>query len=329
VTQAASHDGRPVGVLAVNLGSPESPTPRALRAYLREFLSDPRVVDWPRPVWIPLLRGLVLPVRAARLAAAYESVWTDEGSPLVATFRRQTLALQDHLGQGWVVAGAMRYGAPSLKRGIVRLLQAGVRRIVLLPLFPQRSEATTGSVVAAAQAELAELDQDVELRVIPHFPTDEGYLEANVATVRDSLSAHPDTEHIVFSFHGLPIRRAEQEGELYREQCESTALALALRLSLTEEDWSLVYQSRFGPESWLQPDAHEFVPGLASRKKKVLVTCPGFTADCLETLHEIGDDLAAAFRAAGGQELVVTPCLNARPEWIRAMADLVRREASL
>jgi len=328
VTQAATSDRRPVGVLAVNLGSPEEATPRAVRAYLKEFLSDPRVVDWPRPVWIPLLRGLVLPIRAARLASVYGRVWTDEGSPLVATSRRQAIGLQEQLGEGWIVALAMRYGTPTLKRGLVRLLQAGCTRVVLLPMFPQRSEATTGSVVAAVQELLADLSRDTELRTIPPFPTDEGYLEAVAATVRSTLAEHPDTEHVVFSFHGLPVRRANQEGEVYKEQCESTALALALRLSLDEGSWSLVYQSRFGPEAWLKPCAQDFVPALAPAKQRVLVCCPGFTADCLETLDEIGVGLANAFKGAGGEKLVVAPCVNDRPEWLKAMADLVRREAA-
>ena len=327
VTDAPPAD-RPVGVLAVNLGSPDAPDAPSLRRYLEEFLSDPRVVDWPRWLWLPILKGIILRARPRKSAALYQKVWTSEGSPLIVTSRQQAVLLQDRLGDGWRVVSAMRYGRPSIADGLRELRRLGCETVVSLPLFPQYAEATTGSVVArvdevaAADPELARLD----IRHVPPYPTDEGYLEAVAASVRATLDEHRDTEHIVFSFHGIPARVVEKKGDPYKEHCESTALALALRLELEPGTWTQVYQSKFGPERWLQPYATDAVPALASKAKKIIVACPGFIADCLETVDEIGNELAEDFEAAGGEKLVLAPCVNTRPEWITAMVDLVKRE---
>jgi ferrochelatase len=313
-------------VLVVNLGSPDAPTAEAVRRYLKEFLSDPAVVDWPRWIWLPILHGIILRTRPARSAAMYQRVWTGEGSPLVDISKRQASALQELLGDGWRVEIAMRYGNPSLEDGLNTLRAAGCDDVVVLPMFPQECRATTGSVVTAVEAAARRLQPSPTLHIVPDYATDEGYLEALVASLREMLNEHRDVDHIVFSFHGIPARLTAA-GDPYQRQCESTAHAVGKRLQLGEQDWSLVYQSRFGPEKWLQPYASERVPELAANHRKLLVACPGFTADCLETIDEIGRELREDFLAAGGRELLLAPCLNDRREWIEGMADLVRREA--
>jgi ferrochelatase len=311
-----------LGVLLVNLGSPAAPTTPAVRAYLREFLSDPRVVDLPRPLWLPLLHLLVLPRRAPRSAALYRRIWGPEGSPLVAHTRAQARALGEHLPAGTRVEVAMRYGTPSLASGLTALLDAGVEALVIVPMFPQAAEATTGSVRAAVLDCLLRLPRQVPTRIVPSFPTHPGYLDALAARCRESVAVGP-VDHHVFSFHGLP-ERVVARGDPYRAECEATAAALAGRLGLRADDWTLVFQSRFGPQAWLQPYADRAVPALAARAPRVAIATPGFTADCLETIDEIGVLLAERFAAAGGQELRRVPCLDEHPLWIEALADLVR-----
>jgi protoporphyrin/coproporphyrin ferrochelatase len=314
----------PVGVLLVNLGSPAAPTAEAVRDFLGEFLSDRRVVTLPPLLWQPILRGLVLPRRAPRVAELYRRVWTPEGSPLVVIGARQAAALQARLGAAWVVRLAMRYGQPSLAEGLDALRAAGCARIVLLPLFPQQAEATTGSARAAARAALARHAPEVTLLDVPSYPVEPLYVQA-VAERCLAAAAGRDIGHYVFSFHGLPVRQAL--GEPYAAECEATARAVATALRLPAERWSLAWQSRFGPVEWLRPYADEVVPALAARCPRVLVACPGFLADCLETLDEIGHVLAQRFRAAGGEELVLAPCANEHPALMGALAGLVRRAA--
>lgn len=317
---------RPTGALLVNLGSPDAPTADAVRRYLKEFLSDPAVVDWPRWLWLPILHGIILRTRPARSAALYRRVWTSSGSPLIDISMRQTRALADLLGDGWHVETAMRYGQPSLEQGLKALRAEGCEDIVVLPMFPQECGATTGSVITAVQAAARAMKSPPTLHIVPGYSTDEGYLESLLAVVRETLNEHRDVDHIVFSFHGIPARLTAA-GDPYQHQCEATAHALATRLDLDQGSWSLVYQSRFGPEAWLKPYASELVPTLAANHRKLLVACPGFTADCLETIDEIGRELSDTFLEAGGQQLVLAPCINDRREWIDGMAELVRRAA--
>lgn len=318
--------GPPTGVLLVNLGSPSAPTTAALRDYLREFLSDPRVVTLPPLLWQPILRAVVLPRRAPRSAELYRRVWTDAGSPLVAIGRRQSAALAARLGSGWRVALSMRYGRPSLDEGLRDLLDAGCRRLVLLPLFPQDAEATTGSVRAAARERLARLDGSVTLLEPPAWPEDPDYVAAVAERCRAAAAGRP-VDHHVFSFHGLP-RRVVERGDPYAGHCTRTAHALARALGLHEGQWTLVWQSRFGPVEWLRPYATEAVPALAARHPRVLVSCPGFLADCLETLDEIGHLLARDFRDAGGEELVLAECANDHPRLVTALERLARGAAA-
>jgi ferrochelatase len=282
-------------------------------------------VDLPRAVWLPLLHLVVLPRRAPRSAELYRRVWGPDGSPLVHHTRAQAQRLAEHLGQGVHVAAAMRYGTPGLDEGLRTLLQAGIDVLVVVPMFPQAAGATTGSVRAAVEACLPGLPRRVPTAIVPSFPTHAGYLDALAACCRHALEAGP-VDHHVFSFHGLP-ERVVARGDPYRRECEATAAALAGRLGLSPDEWTLVFQSRFGPQAWLQPYADRAVPALAGRATRVLVATPGFTADCLETIDEIGGLLAERFVTAGGQELRRVPCLNEHPTWIAALADLVRTHA--
>lgn len=313
----------PSGVLVVNLGSPAAPTPEALREYLREFLSDRRVVTLSPLLWQPLLRLVILPRRAPASAELYRRVWTPDGSPLVAIGRRQVAALAARLGPGHPVRLAMRYGQPSLHQGLRELLAAGCRRIVLLPLFPQYAEATTGSVRAAARAELRRLDPAAELLDVPPWHEDRDYIAAVADRLREAASGGAPRHH-VFSFHGLP-QKVVDRGDPYAGHCTATARALAAELGLAADQWTQVYQSRFGPAAWLQPYADRAVPALAARHPRLVVACPGFVADCLETLDEIGHLLAQAFRAAGGEDFVLAPCANDHPRLIEALAGLAQR----
>ncbi|MCE9594151.1 MAG: ferrochelatase [Planctomycetes bacterium] len=311
-----------VGVLLVNLGSPSAPTPTAVRGFLDEFLSDTRVVDMNPLLWRALRRLVILPRRTPKVAKLYESIWMSEGSPLVVYSRRQATLLAAELGASHRVALAMRYGAPSIVGALAELTNC--RELVVVPLFPQYSRTTTGTIEAAVSDELSALAQRPKVRGVADFHVHPAYIAALATRVEESLRDGP-VDHFVFTFHGLPQRYVEM-GDPYRTQCEATAVALATKLGLAKERWTLVYQSRFGRERWLQPYADEFVPALAATKKRVLVIAPGFVSDCLETLEELGQRLAESFVEAGGQELRVVPCLNDHPSAIKMLAALVRGE---
>jgi len=315
-----------VGVLLVNLGSPAAPTAPALRKYLRQFLSDRRVVDLPRVFWWPLLNGIILPLRAPRSAELYRRVWTDKGPPLVSISRRQAALLRERLGDGFAVSIAMRYGEPSIDAGLRELESAGATRLVVVPMFPQFAEATVGSIRAEVPAALARIGSRLTAEFVEPFPVAPDYIDALAAQMIERADP-AGVDHVVFSFHGLPQKQVDR-GDPYRIQCEATARALAARLQLSPERWTLVFQSRFGPAPWLQPYADVAVPALAASAKHVLIACPGFTADCLETLDEIGNVLAETFRAAGGSELMLASCVNEHPLWIAALERLVRERAA-
>jgi ferrochelatase len=308
--------------MLVNLGSPAAPSAPAVRRYLAEFLSDPRVVDLPRALWLPLLYGIILPLRSGKSAALYRRVWTPDGAPLLAISASQARALGARLGPDWCVRAAMRYGAPSIAQVLAELVGQGIGRLVVLPMFPQHANATVGSVHAAVTAECARHQPDLPLSIVPPHPVHEGYIAALAACCRQAAGTER-FDHTVFSFHGLPQSQVDR-GDPYRDQCAATAQALADTLELTPADWSLAFQSRFGPAAWLQPYTDVLVRSLAERAPRLLVACPGFTADCLETLDEIGTVLAADFRRVGGKELRLVPALNDSPLWIEALERMVR-----
>jgi len=307
------------GVLLVNLGSPSEPTTRAVRRYLRQFLSDPRVVEFNRAAWAFVLNVIILPRRAGRSAAAYRSIWTPEGSPLVVHGRRVRDALAARMGDERPVALAMRYGEPSLEAAMSELERAGCDELTVLPLFPQYSNTTTGSVVAEVARLAGKRRAQPNLSFVAPFYEHPGYIEALAQRVEASAPA----SFTLFSFHGLPQAYVEK-GDPYLEQCGRTAWLLAERLGLARDEWELVFQSRFGDEPWLQPYLDETAPALASKHKRLRVVAPAFVADCLETLEEIGVELREDFERAGGEELVLVEGLNESPAWLDALEEILR-----
>ncbi|MEI6412842.1 MAG: ferrochelatase [Pseudomonadota bacterium] len=319
-----------LGVLLINLGTPEAPTAPAIRRYLREFLWDRRVVELPRPLWWLILNGFVLPFRPARLAPAYQRIWTDQGSPLLAISRRQRNALQDALasrlsGPFRVVLG-MRYGQPSIPQALRELQAASVRRLLVLPLYPQYSATTTATAFDALAAELGRWRWIPALRWVQHYPDHPGYLAALAESVRRFQAQHGVPERLLMSFHGLP-RRTLAAGDPYFCDCHKTARLLAAALDLPSDRWALSFQSRFGREEWLRPYTDETLRDWPQAGiKRVQVICPGFSADCLETLEEVAIHNRTLFLAAGGEDYQAIPCLNDHPAHIQALADLVIQE---
>ena len=305
-------------VVVVNLGTPEAPTAPAVRRYLAEFLSDRRVVSLPPLLWQPLLRGVILPLRAPKVAPKYASVWLDGGSPLAVYTRQLAAAMQQELPDLQVL-DAMRYGEPSLARLLQRLRDEGLQRVLVLPLYPQYSTTTTasvGDVVARADG--------LALRMVDEYHLDDGWVAAVAQSVRDHRAANGAGEHLLFSFHGLPQRVADA-GDPYPRQCEASARAIAAGLGLPDDAWTLAYQSRFGRERWLEPATDTTLEALAARGiRTVDVIAPGFAADCLETLEEVSIMLAEQFAERGGT-LRYIPCLNDSPAHARALAAVARR----
>jgi protoporphyrin/coproporphyrin ferrochelatase len=315
------------GVLLIQLGTPDSPTPSALRPYLRQFLTDPRVIEVPRWKWWFVLNLLVLPFRPRQSAAKYRRIWGPEtGSPLLHHTRRAAEALQQALPQVRVAFG-MQIGNPPLAGVLRDLIGRGVDRLLVLPLYPQYSATTTGSAYDALFAALRSERRVPALRIIRDYHDHPAYLDAVTAVVRDDLARLPwEPEHYLISFHGIPVRYAAA-GDPYPEQVVRTTAGLIPRLGWPEGRWSQTFQSRFGREPWLEPYTEETLVGLAREGvKRVFVVTPGFTADCLETLDEIGNEAREAFRHAGGEELRLCPCLNDHPAWVEAMRALVLEE---
>ena len=325
-----------IGVLVAQLGTPQAPTARALRPYLRQFLSDPRVIDLHPLRWYPILYLFVLTRRPARSAALYANIWTDEGSPLMVHSQAQTRGLQERLGSAYRVVLGMRYGEPSIARAVQSLEQEGVERILVFPMYPQFSCATTGSIYDAVnRAALGRRcpwffdrkRQMPALRFVPPYADHPAYINAlkqSVAAAVARLSWTPD--RYLITFHGIP-RRYVDEGDPYRRHCEETAHQLATALGLAEDEWVSGFQSRFGKEPWLEPYTEEVLARLGGQGVRRLVAiCPGFTADCLETLDEIGREGAEQFSSGGGQQFHLVPCLNDHPAWLDAMATIARQE---
>jgi ferrochelatase len=306
-------------LLVVNLGTPEAPTPRAVRRYLAEFLHDHRVVQLTRWLWCPLLHFIILPLRGPKAAAKYASIWLPEGSPLAVYTRRLAVALQARRPD-WRVLDAMRYGKPSLAKQLQTLRADGIRRVVVLPLYPQYSTTTTESVRDVVVREAAGL----EVRFIDDYSVDPGWVAAVVASVGQWRERHGAGEHLLFSYHGLPQRLA-RNGDPYPQRCEASTRAIVQALGLRDDEWTLTYQSRFGKERWLEPATDTTLQALAARGvRKVDVVCPGFAVDCLETLEEVGIGFAEEFAHAGGA-LRYIPCLNDDARHVEALAMLASR----
>jgi ferrochelatase len=325
-----THDQKAVtGVLLTNLGTPDEPTPKALKRYLKEFLWDPRVVEVPRPIWWCILNGIILNTRPRRSAAAYQKIWSEQGAPLRQHTQAQSAALRERLqrrfGDNVLIEFAMRYGNPAISGVIGRMQQAGVRRLLVLPLYPQYSGATTASTFDAIAEDFRHRRWLPELRMVNHYHDDPGYIEALAASVRAHWQQHGRADRLLISFHGVPKRYLLQ-GDPYFCECHKTSRLLAERLGLAPEQWLLSFQSRFGREEWLQPYTDEALKALPRQGvKSVQVICPGFSADCLETLEEIGQENREYFLHAGGERYEYIPALNAQPAHIDALEKLIVR----
>ncbi len=318
-------------ILLVNLGTPEAPTRAAVRRYLKEFLSDPRVVEIPRPLWWLILNGVILNLRPAKSAAKYALIWDQDGSPLRAHTERQAKLLRDYLGaQGHpalVVDFAMRYGEPSIASVLARLKQQRCERILVLPLYPQYAASTTATTLDAVSASLSRTRNIPELRLVKHFHDHPAYIAALAEGVRKHWTQHGRPDKLLMSFHGLP-RFTLERGDPYHCECQKTARLLAEALALAPEQYQLSFQSRFGRAQWLQPyTAATLAQWGKQGLRRVDVICPGFVADCLETLEEIGMECRAEFLNAGGKEFHLIPCLNESDAWIQALAQIALEHA--
>ncbi len=315
-------DASPPALVLVNLGTPAAPTPSAVRRYLSQFLHDRRVVQLTRWLWCPLLHFVILPLRSPKVARKYAQIWMPGGSPLAV----HTAALADAVARrlpGWRVAHAMRYGQPSVQAVFDGLRAEGVRKIRVLPLYPQYSTTTTASVADAVAAAA----NGLQVEVLRDYHVDAGWAAAVAASIRAHWDAEGRGERLLLSFHGIP-RRLVDGGDPYAAQCEASTRAIAQALGVPREDLLLTFQSRFGRERWLEPYTQPTLEALAREGvRRVDVACPGFAVDCLETLEEIAVENAVAFRGAGGEALRYIPCLNADPAHADALAALARQEA--
>lgn len=316
-----------LGILLVNLGSPEAPTPSAVRRYLAEFLWDHRVVDLPRPLWWLILHGIILRVRPRRSAKAYKKVWSIDGSPLIATSKLQAQAIEKKIQKKFrgnvLVDLAMRYGEPSIRSGLEALRLAGARRLLILPLYPQYSATTTASVFDEVTNVLQTWRWLPDMRFINHYHDHPKYISALANSIREHWANHRRAQKLVFSFHGIPQRYFES-GDPYFCHCQKTARLVAEELELKDGEWMVVFQSRFGREPWLQPYCDETLEQLPKEGvRSVEVICPGFSADCLETIEEINMENRQVFYDAGGVDFSYIPALNASPEHIDVLCEVL------
>jgi len=316
-----------IGVLLVNLGTPKRPDVSSVRRYLVEFLSDARVVEIPRLIWLPLLYGIIAPRRAPQTAKLYQSVWMDDGSPLHVYSERQKSALGKELAQRYVgsvvVEFAMRYGKPSIAKALKLLKLKGARRVLVLPLYPQYSATTTATAFDAIAKELRRWRWIPELRFVNQYHDNSGYINALAMSIEEHWGKHDRDGFLLMSFHGLPERNLHL-GDPYFCQCQKTARLLAEKLSLSDDRWMITFQSRFGKAKWLQPYTDKTLVELPQKGvKKVDVICPGFASDCLETLEEIEKENREVFMGAGGEVYRYIQALNDHPEHINVLADIV------
>lgn len=318
-----------IGVLLVNLGTPDSPQPASVRRYLAEFLSDRRVVEIPPIAWQPILRGIILNTRPRKSARAYAEVWTEEGSPLAAITRRQATAMQERLGDRILVDHAMRYGRPAIAERMEAMKNAGCERILLAPLYPQYSAATTATVFDKAADALRQMRWQPALRTLPPYHDDPAYIDALAADIGRQLGALDfSPEVLVLSFHGMPERTLHL-GDPYHCHCRKTARLLEQRLALPETRVVTAFQSRFGRARWLEPATDAVLEEEArSGVRRLVIAAPGFAADCLETLEELALRGRDNFLAAGGEDFAALSCLNAGDAGLDMLEQLLRRELS-
>lgn len=317
-----------VGVLLVNLGTPSAPTAGAVRTYLREFLSDRRVVDWPRAVWLPVLHGIILNTRPAKTAKLYASIWDEETgeSPLRRYTKEQEAGVAAALGDAVIVDHAMRYGEPSIPDQLKKLQSAGCDRILVVPLYPQYSATTSATVVDKVGESLAQMSWQPTIRFTPPFHDAPGYIDALVSSIRANLPE--ETERVILSFHGIP-QRYFRAGDPYHCHCQKTARLVRERMGWSEAFAPTGFQSKFGPEKWLEPSTESLVEKAAEDGlKHIAIAAPAFVSDCIETLEEIGMGLAETFEEGGGTSLAALPCLNADAAFISFLSQHVANELS-
>lgn len=312
-------------IVLINLGTPDAPTTPAVRRYLKEFLSDPRVIEIPKAIWWLILHALILPFRSSKSAHKYASIWTKEGSPLKVHTEKQAILLRGYLGQRGhdvQVAYAMRYGNPGVPEVLQKLKADGVERILVLPAYPQYSGPTTASIYDAVFAHYANVRNVPEIRFVKHYHDHAAYIRALTDSVNAYWEKNGRPDKLVISFHGVP-KRTLMLGDPYHCECQKTARLLAVQLGLTEDRYTLTFQSRFGKAEWLQPYTASTLQKLAKDgNKRVDVICPGFVSDCLETLEEIAMEGRDTFLVAGGKEFHYIPCLNESAPWITALAEV-------
>ena len=317
------------GVLLINLGTPAAPTAAAVRPYLRSFLSDRRIVDLPALLWQPLLRGVILPLRAKKSAANYAKVWFKEGSPLEVFTRRQCEGLQSRLPEDVAVAYAMSYSEPSIPSAIEALKAQGVGRLLVLPLYPQYAGSSSGAALDQVHDALKRQRNQMSLRTVSRFYDHPAYIGAQAAQIRNYRAQHGSGGKLLFSFHGIPLRH-ERNGDPYHSECRHSARLIAAELGLGEQDYEVCFQSRFGPAKWLEPNTQQLIKQLAKKNAggRIDIACPGFVADCLETMEEIAISGRELFHAAGGSDYHYIPCLNDNPDWLDALAQIVRENGA-
>ena len=311
-------------MLLINLGTPDAPEAAAVRRYLAEFLSDPRVIEIPRIAWLPILHGIILRTRPKKSAHAYKQVWTEEGSPLAAITRRQAEALQKRLGEDVVVDFAMRYGNPGIGRSIENLSTLGCERILAAPLYPQYCAATTASAIDAVFGKLASMRRQPALRTLPPYYDDALQIDALKASIEDQLAALDfEPQRLLLSFHGMPKRTLER-GDPYHCHCQKTARLLSEQLNIPTD---IAFQSRFGRAKWLEPATDKVLAAYPQQGvKRLAIAAPGFSADCVETVEELGIRGRETFLASGGESFARLDCLNDSAVGMNMLEALVRRE---
>lgn len=319
------------GVLLVNLGTPDSPTTKDVRAFLKQFLSDPRVVDLNPLLWKPVLNGVILNLRPAKVAKLYESIWWKDGSPLMVVSQRQrdklSAMLHQEYGQAIPVELGMTYGNPSLGDGLDKLKSQGAEKIIVLPLYPQYSCSTVAAVTDAIATEFKHIREVPETRVNKEYYNHPQYISALASSVKAHWETHGQADKLLMSFHGIPLRYVT-EGDPYQKHCEQTSVLLAKELGLSDEQWQLCYQSIFGKEEWLTPQTDKVLMGLpASGVKSVDIISPAFAADCLETLEELSIGGKEMFIEAGGEHYEFIPCLNDNAEHMTLLAQIVKDQS--
>ncbi|MEN9867480.1 MAG: hypothetical protein RL748_3070 [Pseudomonadota bacterium] len=316
-------------VLLINLGSPDAPTAAAVRPYLRQFLSDPRVVEIPKMVWWWILNGIIVPFRSGKSAKKYEMIWTRDGSPLKVYTHKQAALMQGYLGErghsGLKVVYAMSYGKPGIDEVLDKLKQEGFDRILILPAYPQYSATTTASIFDAVFAHYRQVRNIPELRMVKHYHDHEAYIDSLKHAVLNYWEQYGRGQKLVMSFHGVPERTLTL-GDPYHCECYKTARLLAEQLRLSPDQYLVTFQSRFGKAKWLEPYTQPTIEKLAQQGlQRVDVICPGFISDCLETLEEIQMEVKAAFVQAGGKEFHYIACGNDSPKWIAALSDIAEQ----